>query len=248
MGGGLKSMTATPFPCSLERTVASALLLLSSSASLSHSEIHADAGGAVVEGNQSFITSLEPADSKSCSTSLISKVPSDEIRAPKLRIIAVAAHRHEFKLQLTPRVRLNKSWSINHRESNFGEAFTKSIEFESEKDVSCLSSSSSGDSSAITQKLNKGKAKQASALDKHSANKPVGSAHIRRRADAILKFLAKGSASEVKIRQVLGDSPDTSKALRILLKREEVTRSGRGGRHHPYIYTIAKGSSDPLLV
>ncbi|KAK4799264.1 hypothetical protein SAY86_024629 [Trapa natans] len=245
-------MAETPFPCSLERTVASALLLLSSSAppstALLHSELQADADDAAVEGNQNSSTSLESADSKSCSSSLTCKDSSDEIRAPKLKFIAVAAHRHEFKLQLGPSVRLNKSWNLNHRKSNFVEAFTKSTEFESEKDVSCLSSTSSGDSSIITQKLNKGKAKQASALDEHSAEKPVGSAHIRRRADAILKFLAKGSASEVKIRQVLGDSPDTSKALRILLKREEVTRSGRGGRHHPYIYMIAKRSSDPLLV
>lgn len=110
---------------------------------------------------------------------------------------------------------MNKSWSLKHRKSNSGEAFTKPTEFESEKDVSCLSSGSSGDSSARTQKLNKGKAKQATALGEQSAEKPVGSAHICRRAEAILKFLANGSASEVKIRQVLGDSPDTSKALRM---------------------------------
>lgn len=47
--------------------------------------------------------------------------------------------------------------------------------------------------------------------------KPVfGSAHLRRRADAILKVLSShGRASEVKIRELLGDSPSTSKALRM---------------------------------
>ncbi|KAK9921967.1 hypothetical protein M0R45_030458 [Rubus argutus] len=45
-------------------------------------------------------------------------------------------------------------------------------------------------------------------------------------------------ACDVKIRQTLGDSPDTSKALRLLLKFEEVKRSGAGGRRCPYIYTV----------
>lgn len=49
--------------------------------------------------------------------------------------------------------------------------------------------------------------------------KAIGSAaHMRRRAEAILKVLTcHGCASEVRIRQLLGDSPDTSKALRISL-------------------------------
>ncbi|CAH9134952.1 unnamed protein product [Cuscuta epithymum] len=62
--------------------------------------------------------------------------------------------------------------------------------------------------------------------------------HIRRRSEAILNILSHGSASEVKIRKLLGDSPDTSKALRLLLKLEEVTRSGAGGQKDPYIYTV----------
>jgi len=44
----------------------------------------------------------------------------------------------------------------------------------------------------------------------------VGSKHIRRRAEAIMRLLSGGGcASEVRIRQILGDSPDTSKALRM---------------------------------
>lgn len=46
--------------------------------------------------------------------------------------------------------------------------------------------------------------------------KVIFSAHMRRRAEAILKVLSShGCASEVRIRQLLGDSPDTSKALRM---------------------------------
>nr|KYP33896.1 hypothetical protein KK1_045204 [Cajanus cajan] len=37
---------------------------------------------------------------------------------------------------------------------------------------------------------------------------------------------------------MLGDSPDTSKALRMLLRVDAVKRSGSGGRHDPYVYTV----------
>jgi hypothetical protein len=53
-----------------------------------------------------------------------------------------------------------------------------------------------------------------------------------------LEFLSSESSSEVHIRQILGDSPDTSKALRMLLKMEEVKRFGTGGRLDPFIYKV----------
>ncbi|KAG2258558.1 hypothetical protein Bca52824_077852 [Brassica carinata] len=65
------------------------------------------------------------------------------------------------------------------------------------------------------------------------------SSSIRRRAKDILEFLSSASASEVQIRQILGNTPDTSKALRMLLKMEEVQRFGTRGRLDPYIYKIA---------
>lgn len=72
---------------------------------------------------------------------------------------------------------------------------------------SCLSSGSSSVSSAqsCTNVL--------SVTDK--SRKPVGSNHMGHRAEAILRVLSVGSASEVKIRELLGDSPSTSKALRM---------------------------------
>ena len=39
--------------------------------------------------------------------------------------------------------------------------------------------------------------------------------NLRHRANAILEFLSGGCYSEAEIRQVLGDTPDTSKALRL---------------------------------
>ena len=41
------------------------------------------------------------------------------------------------------------------------------------------------------------------------------SPHMRDRAEAILNLLSGGCCTEAKIRQELGDSPDTSKALRM---------------------------------
>ncbi|KAM0978312.1 hypothetical protein ACFX2I_014228 [Malus domestica] len=57
--------------------------------------------------------------------------------------------------------------------------------------------------------------------------------------EAILNLLSRGSClPEVKIRTELGDNPDTSKALRKLLRLGKVTRVGAGGRHQPYAYTV----------
>lgn len=39
--------------------------------------------------------------------------------------------------------------------------------------------------------------------------------YLRRRAEAILRVLSHGSISEIRIRQLIGNSPDTSKALRM---------------------------------
>ncbi|KAL0428546.1 UNVERIFIED_CONTAM: hypothetical protein Slati_3029400 [Sesamum latifolium] len=92
---------------------------------------------------------------------------------------------------------------------------------------SCLSSSSSA---------------QSSTSETNAANelrKPIIPGHMGHRAAAILRILSNGSASEVRIRELLGDSPSTSKALRMLLKLQEVKRIGAGGRADPYIYQIA---------
>ncbi|KAI3906622.1 hypothetical protein MKW98_009530 [Papaver atlanticum] len=65
----------------------------------------------------------------------------------------------------------------------------------------------------------------------------IPSAYIMRRAEAILKVLSDNTAaSETEIRQVLGDNPTTSKALRMLLKGKAVKRSGAGGSTDPYVY------------
>lgn len=68
---------------------------------------------------------------------------------------------------------------------------------------SCLSSSSTAQSYSSTTNV----------ADK--LRNQVMPGHISRRATAILRVLSNGTASEVRIRQLLGDSPSTSKALRM---------------------------------
>ncbi|XP_031103138.1 uncharacterized protein LOC116006789 [Ipomoea triloba] len=85
---------------------------------------------------------------------------------------------------------------------------------------SCLSndSTSSTISSAGSQgiaRMGKRERMKAVAEVLKPKKKPQGSTHIRRRAEAIINILSYGTASEVRIRQLLGDSPDTSKALRL---------------------------------
>lgn len=54
---------------------------------------------------------------------------------------------------------------------------------------------------------------------------------------AVQKFLFDaGTGSERSIREACGDNPDTSKALRMLLKQNKVRRFGTGGRADPFVY------------
>ena len=87
---------------------------------------------------------------------------------------------------------------------------------------SCLSSSSSGISSERSLRYAKrcrGAIVSVAGVNCKTAAPSrcrAGSPNLRRRGEAILKLLSCcGGSSEVKIRQMLGDSPDTSKALRM---------------------------------
>lgn len=83
---------------------------------------------------------------------------------------------------------------------------------------SCVSVGSS--SLVSSSEISEPKPKRGRPFAKDSKkNKPIyaySSAHLLRRSEAILNVLAhNGCVSEVRIRQLLGDSPDTSKALRM---------------------------------
>ncbi|XVF07224.1 hypothetical protein REPUB_Repub06bG0120100 [Reevesia pubescens] len=178
-----------------------------------------------------MLSTTDDDQSKSCTSSLTTTHHHFSSRNQKLRIIAAVARCHEIKLKVVKKRRSKIYRSSDNRKISSNMASTE---------TSCLSSSSSGISSARSQhKITATKAEKMQATTKQIRRRcSVGSTHMRRRAEAILKLLSGGCFSEVNIRRVLGDSPDTSKALRMLLKQEEVKRSGRGGPKDPYIYTV----------
>lgn len=59
---------------------------------------------------------------------------------------------------------------------------------------------------------------------------------IQRYARMILDYIGDQIMLESEIRRVFGNTPDTSKALRLLNSEEMVERTGRGGRADPFSY------------
>ncbi|KAL6337447.1 hypothetical protein AAG906_036761 [Vitis piasezkii] len=236
------------FPCPLERTAASALLLLSSSTtttspSLSpkldfEDEPNKDGGSnSNSDDSGKRMESVVLSDSKACSSSLSSDGSSEEIHARRLRIVAVVAWCNEMKLKVVRKSRSKNYRSCHHRKITSGNpAKMASGSVSANTQVSCLSSGSSARSRYPSGGVGIGMAGLSSG---DVRGKQLGSVHMRRRGEAILRLLSGGCSTEVRIRRVLGDSPDTSKALRMLLKLEEVKRTGEGGRQDPYIYRIA---------
>lgn len=86
------------------------------------------------------------------------------------------------------------------------------------KDESCLSTGSSEVSSVESRiKVRNQKSNEKLRGVGKKMKESSRSSSIRRRAKDILEFLSSESSSEVHIRQILGDSPDTSKALRMYI-------------------------------
>ncbi|XP_059645879.1 uncharacterized protein LOC132288907 [Cornus florida] len=224
------------FPCPLELTVASALLLLSTTPPpLSPPDS---------VKKISISESLGFSDSKSCSSSVIcDDGSSEETRSHRIRFVAVVSRFHEMKLKHVVRKSRSKNFrSSGHLKILSGKAAkvpSRSASETTEASSSLSSSGSSVISSARTcNNVTRMGKREALACD--LKRKQIGSALLHHRAEAILKVLSDGCASELKIRQLLGDSPDTSKALRMLLKLDEVKRSGAGGRNDPYIYKVTQ--------
>ncbi|XP_021893338.1 uncharacterized protein LOC110811225 [Carica papaya] len=225
-----------PFPSPLERTVASALLLLSNrptTPSPPESRFDAELVGEETGSNSSDDQSMSLASAES-KPSVSALDASREILDHQLRIITVAARCHEMNLKVVRRSR-SKLCLSDDGEKAAKKPLNKASSRSDTTEVSCLSSSSNARSRCVGN-VEKSCAKALEELKKKHGG---GSAQMLRRAEAILKLLSDSGSSEMKIRQVLGDSPDTSKALRMLLKLEEIKRSGTGGRQDPYIYTIA---------
>uniref|UniRef100_A0A3N7F1A4 HTH three-helical bundle domain-containing protein n=1 Tax=Populus trichocarpa TaxID=3694 RepID=A0A3N7F1A4_POPTR len=181
--------------------------------------------------------------SKSCVSSLTSDVSSfKEIRAHKLRIVAIVSRCHEMKPEVARRKRSKVNWISGHQRTVAVAPPEKAVEASTESG-SCLSSTPSAACARNHHMKRKGLMMKPARNDEEPkrirSRSGSGSRYLSSLAEAILKLLSSGCFAEMRIRQVLGDSPSTSKALRMLLRQEEVKRSGRGGRHDPYIYKIA---------
>ncbi|KAH9679040.1 hypothetical protein KPL71_025945 [Citrus sinensis] len=234
-------MAPSSFPSPLERTVASALLLLSVSdqpPSLSSPLFDTD-GELLLKSKSSSrdeesVSLLSSGDSKRCVSTVTSEyASSSEIRAHKLRIIAVVARCHEVKLKVMRKSRSKMSQKFKADKPPPSpqptEKTTASSGSLSTEAGSCLSSTASAVSSSQSRYSVAARGKP------RVRRTSSGPSHIERRAEAILKLLSShGCSSEIKIRHALGDSPDTSKALRMLLRSDEVKRSGTGG-HSKYL-------------
>ncbi|XP_057781619.1 uncharacterized protein LOC130999930 [Salvia miltiorrhiza] len=218
------------FPSNIERSVASALLSLSSCPSVGMS------GGDGDSPESLESTAISALRSGGSPAEVEASVDDESSSAQQLMAAAFVSGSHDLKLKIVQKKRSKSIYISNGKKPKTSSkpvatpAFSASSETFSEittEASSCLSSNSSGQSLGS----------KTSAADK--GRKPVIPSHMSHKAAAIMRFLADGSASEVMIRQLLGDSPSTSKALRMLLKLQAVKRFGAGGRSDPYIYMIA---------
>ncbi|XP_017245759.2 uncharacterized protein LOC108217438 [Daucus carota subsp. sativus] len=214
---------ASSFPCEDEQIVASALLLLSTPSISSSTSSYGNNMNLLVASSKSYnsSTSVMTIDEASSSASL------KRLRVVGKSPISVASR--EIKLKVVRKSRSKILRISDCQKASSGKLATVSWGSETKSEASsCLSSTTSTSvSSAQTCKTT-------------AKNKAVGTPHLHRRADSIMNLLAhRDGISEIRIRQFLGDSPDTSKALRMLMKQAAVKRSGAGGRCDPYIYMIA---------
>ncbi|XP_021740867.1 uncharacterized protein LOC110707169 [Chenopodium quinoa] len=263
------------FPTELELTAASALLLLSTNFSLPKEESVKDFErnlcGKSVEVEEATISLEKSSDTTPCRSSLTSDY---SVSTHRLQLMASAVARYRsmklkkmvvndliFGQQVARRARTKviyrgyndqksapKSWAKPQAKTP-NKASTSQVITEgtttTTTESSCLSS---GGTSEISSGRNRGKAAAAAVVAEQKRRRGTGPTYISRRAEAILRLLScKGCASEVRIRQLLGDSPDTSKALRMLLRMEEVKRSGAGGRIDPFIYKVIFFNPTPLV-
>uniref|UniRef100_A0A803MAB8 HTH three-helical bundle domain-containing protein n=1 Tax=Chenopodium quinoa TaxID=63459 RepID=A0A803MAB8_CHEQI len=204
--------------------------------------------GKSVEVEEATISLEKSSDTTPCRSSLTSDY---SVSTHRLQLMASAVARYRsMKLKVARRARTKviyrgyndqksapKSWAKPQAKTP-NKASTSQVITEgtttTTTESSCLSS---GGTSEISSGRNRGKAAAAAVVAEQKRRRGTGPTYISRRAEAILRLLScKGCASEVRIRQLLGDSPDTSKALRMLLRMEEVKRSGAGGRIDPFIY------------
>ncbi|CAA7060590.1 unnamed protein product [Microthlaspi erraticum] len=230
------------FPCAIERTAASSLLLLSygpvffSPTRSGSVEESSYVSKWCDEGSSNLSLILGSTGSRSCASAVSSdgSFGKSNDSGFKINYSGDPFHLVNFK---TPRKRRSQviceSFNSKPTQVKMNSACDLSTcSVDSKDESSCLSTGSSEVSSIQSRAKLRNQTKK---KKEYSTGRSIS---IRRRAKDILEFLSSASSSEVHIRQILGDSPDTSKALRMLLKMEEVKRFGTGGRLDPYIYKV----------
>ncbi|CAN6978670.1 unnamed protein product [Brassica oleracea var. botrytis] len=223
----------TEFPSSIEREVASSLLLLSSDP-IVFSSPSSDRSGSE-EGNRSLCGEIDG----QVSMSFVSKRSCDSAISNSGSSYRKRSEDDFMNFKIARKRRTNVVYSsvdsklVTH---------SKNLEIDDlSKEESCLSTGSNEVSSTESRII------AASCEKPHRDSKKKEShrsSSIRRKAGKIMEFLDTSASSELKIRQVLGDNADTSKALRMLVKIGYVKRSGAGGKHHPFIYKIKSSESE----
>ncbi|XP_074374019.1 uncharacterized protein LOC141714397 [Apium graveolens] len=211
------------FPCEDEQIVASALLLLSTP------PLSISSSTSCYDNNMSLL--LASSKSYDSSTSVMTIDEASSASFQPLRVVCkfpLSVPSREMKLKVVRKSRSKNLRISDCRKATSGKLATVSWGSETRSEASsCLSSTTSTSISSVQ-------------TCKTTVKKAVETPHLHRRADSIMNLLAhRGGISEIRIRQFLGDSPDTSKALRMLMKQAAVKRSGAGGRSDPYIYMIA---------
>ncbi|XP_027767974.1 uncharacterized protein LOC107002121 [Solanum pennellii] len=249
------------FPSNCEREVASALLLLSaiSPSPLPKSNSIIEISHKVALSNSNSVMDSDSdsdsnSKSKSSASSILTSVNCSftEARSQSRRMKMIAAfHDQIVKLKIVAfqvvRQRRSKSFFISDclqmssgkpsKASTSQTTFCRSTMVSASASSSSCVSTDSGITSAQSLAADRViRGKRNSQLTKEL--NPKAPPYLRRRAEAILRVLSHGSISEIRIRQLIGNSPDTSKALRMLLRQGKVKRSGAGGSSDPYTYVV----------
>lgn len=222
------------FPCLLEHTVASALLLLSGQTHLSPPKsdpgsdesqkslwlsnftprslffmestrdrdfsekslrlINSKSCPSILPDNGSEKSvGLSNSKSSSCLSSLtIDDGSSAETRAHQLRMVVDSARCHEKKLKVVRKCRTQIMRKSHQQKKNLKDKVSSEVSTSTVAASSCLSSGSSGGTEVVS---------------KPKVKSPASTISIRSRAEGIMRVLSYGCASEVRIRQLLGDSP-----------------------------------------
>ncbi|CAN7095285.1 unnamed protein product [Brassica rapa subsp. narinosa] len=208
----------TEFPSTTERTAASSLLLLSyapvfiSPTRLASVEKSSYVSKWREEGSSNLSLILKSTGSGSFGSALSSdgndrgfeiKFAGDRFRLMNLKIA------RKRRSQVT--------WGSFDFVNSVCDLSTCSVD--SKEESSCLSTGSSEVTTTASRvKLRNQKSYERVRVEVKKKESSRSSS-IRRRAKDILEFLSSASASEVQIRQILGNTPDTSKALRMYALR-----------------------------